>query len=191
MKTTITAQQNAFFTKHGFIEFEIPHETIFPLIQSGRDSWRKSPPLEHFLTRTLAPLALSLAGKPNLRLGCDQLFSTENRPKQQAPLKELFSIQGFAIGAILAENPILPERKSSLGILPLPSRAGNILFFRTDLILDWPHLSCDIYMVLYALVNAVYIHNQQDPLTHYLKPFGYNFGDQLKNEFHPVIAKKN
>lgn len=190
MRTTITAQQNAFFTKHGFIEFEIPHENMFPLIEPGRDSWRKSLPLQHFLTRTLGALALSLTGKPNLRLGCDQFISDENRPKQLAPLKELFSIQGFAIGAILAKDPIIPERKSSLGILPLPTKAGNILFFRTDLILDWPHLSSDIYMVLYALVNAVYIHNPKDPLTHYLKTFGYNFGDQLKNEFHPVIALK-
>lgn len=130
MKTTITAQQTAFFTQNGFIEFEVPHEILFPLIHrsAGRDIWRHEVLLQNFLIRKLAPIALTLAGKKQLHLGCDQWISAENRPKKACAIKELFSIQGFAIGVVLAENPVIPARRSPLGILPLPTTPGHVLF---------------------------------------------------------------
>lgn len=187
MKTTLTEQQTAFFTQNGYIELEIPHS--LPIQRLGRDLWRQDPELQNLLVRKLGPIALILTGKKQLHLGCDQWIPATELPKKACPVKELFSIQGFALGAILAENPILPTRRSPLGILPLPSKPQNILFFRPDLILDWPHVKSDLYLVLYALPNSVYIHNPKDPLTNALKQFGYHFGDVLKNEFHPFLAK--
>lgn len=187
MKTSITAQQTAFFTKNGYIEFEVPH--ALPKHREGRDLWRQDPELQNLLTRKLAPIALTLSGKPQLRLGTDQWLSAAELPKKSCTVKELFSIQGFVLGAIIAENPIQPAKKSPLGILPLPSKPENVLFFRTDLLLDWPHVKSDVYLALYALPNAVYIHNPKDPLTNSLKQLGYHFGDVLKNEFHPFLAK--
>lgn len=186
MKTTLTEQQTAHFTKNGSIEFEIPHPDFHA---EGRDSWRKSPALQTFILRKLAPIAFALTGKKQLRLGLDQWISSENRPTQAAPIKELFSIQGFAIGAILAPNPTILNRRMELGIIPLPSKAENVLFFRPELILDWPHVKDDLYLVLFTLPNAVYIHNPKDPLTNQLKSFGYAIGDLLKNEFHPLIVQ--
>lgn len=184
MKTTLDAKQTAFFTKNGFIEFEIAHE--FPH-RLERDQWRHDPKLQDFLVRKLGPIALVLTGKKKLSLACDQFISEENRPAKAGTLKEMFCIQGFALGIVIAENPLLPVRRSSLGILPLPSKPENILFFRPDLILDWPHVSSDLYLALYAFPNAVYIHNPKDPATHFLKQFGYNFGDVLRTETHPLI----
>lgn len=187
MRTTLSAEATAFFTKHGHIELEIPHP--LPTQRSGRDLWRQNKELQNFLIRKLGPIALDLSGKPKLHLACDQWFSAAELPKKAGPIKELFSIQGFALGAILAENPLLPTRRSPLGILPTPSTAANILFFRPNLILDWPHVKSDFYLVLYALPDAVYIHNPKDPETNGLKQYGYQFGDTLKNEFHPIISK--
>lgn len=186
MKTAISEQQTAFFTKNGFIEFEIAHPEIK---NHTRDAWRKEPQLQQFLTRTLAPIAFALTGKNQLRLGCDQWISEENRPKEAALLKDLFSIQGFALAVVIAENPVIPARRSPLGILPLPTKSETILFFRPNLILDWPHVKSDLYLALYTLPNAVYVHNPHDPQTHYLKAFGYHFGDVLKNESHPLLVK--
>jgi len=185
MKTTLTAQQTAFYTKNGYIEFEIPHP--FPFDHKERDQFRDQPKLQDFLLRKIGPLALVLAGKKRLRLACDQLIAQENRPKKAGLLKGLFSIQGFALAIAISKNPIIPAKKSPLGILPIPYTAENILFFRPDLILDWPHVSSDVYIALFALPDAVYIHNPHDPATNLLKQFGYNFGDRLKNEFHPQI----
>ena len=185
MKTTISAQQTAFFTKNGFIEFEIPH--VMPPEALLRDLWRQNEELKQLILKKLGPIALVLTGKKQLRLGLDQWIRSENRPDKPGTLKEIFCIQGFALGAALALNPILPTRRSALGILPLPSNSANILFFRPDLILDWPHVSSDLFLILFALNNAVYIHNPKDPSTYFLKQFGYNFGDVLKNETHPLI----
>jgi hypothetical protein len=185
MKTTITAQQSAFFTKNGFIEFEIPY--ALPSASLERDSWRNNPSLKQFLLKTLGPLALILTGKKQLRLGLDQWILSENRPTKAGPLKDLFCIQGGAIAAALSPSPIIPAQKSPLGILPLPSHAEGVLFFRTDLILDWPHVDSSLFLVLFTLPNAVYVQNAKDPATHLLKQLDYNFGDRLKNATHPLI----
>jgi hypothetical protein len=188
MKTIISEQQAAFFTKNGFIEFEQNLEKILPLIQaSGRDLWRALPPLQQFLVRTLGSLALALTGKTSLRLGCDHHFLKEDLPKKQGNVKELLSLQGMAICLAIAKDPMLPKRPSPLGILPSPSKANHILFFKPNLILDWPSVTNDVYLAIYTLPNAVYIHNPNDPHTNHLKARGYHFGDLLKNECNPVI----
>jgi hypothetical protein len=194
MKTTIEPQQLAAYTRSGHIEFEFDLKAVFPSIQkalaatpTGRDLWRHQESLQTFLLRKLGPIALALSGKNKLHLGCDQWITKPNQPQKIGPIKELFSLQGFAIGLIIAENPIHLPRRSPLGILPMPTQSNHVLFFRPDLLLDWPHTSGDLYMALYTLPNAVYIHNPHDPLTHELKQYGYNFGDTLKNEFHPLI----
>ncbi len=179
MKTTLTAQQTAFFTKNGFIELEIAHE--FP---SNRAGWRDSPELQDFLMRKLGPLALALTGKKQLRLASDQWILRENRPTKPSPLKGILSIQGVAIAVAFAENPTFPSRRSPLGLLPLAA-PGHLLFFRPEIILDWPF--SDIYLATYAFPTAVYVYNPKDPLTHSLKQLGYQFGDLLKNETHPLI----
>ncbi len=185
MKTTISAQQSAFFTKNGYIEFEIPH--TMPPESLNRDLWRQNEELKQFILRKLGPLALVLTGKKRLRLGLDQWFSKENRPQKAGNLKEMFCIQGFALAAVIAQNPVMPERRSALGILPIPSNSESVIFFRPDLILDWPHVSSDLLLILFTLPNAVYIHNTKDPSANFLKQFGYNFGDCLNSESHPLI----
>lgn len=188
MKTILSEQQTAFFTQNGYIELELV--STLPTHRSGRDLWRQEPKLHNFLLRTLGPIALTLTGKKQLHLGCDQWFPATELPKKMCPVQELFSIQGFAIGAILAEPPLFATRKSPLlGILPLPSKPENILFFRPNLILDWPHVHSNLYLALYTFPHSVYIHNPQDPVTNYLKPFGYHYGDVLKNAFHPLLTK--
>lgn len=185
MKTAITAQQTAFFTKHGFIEFEIEHPPLTPT--EGRDLWRHNAALRSFLLRKVGPLALTLSRKTQLRLGCDQWIAKADLPKEGGKLKELLSLQGLEVGIILADHPHVPKKRSPLGILPLPSTANHVLFFRPDLILDWPAVTCDLYIAVFTLTNAVYIHNPNDPFTHALKAFGYQFGDVLKNEHHPLL----
>lgn len=188
MKTTLSAQQSAFFTKNGYIEFEIPH--AMPPESPTRDLWRQSEELKQWILRKLGPIALVLTGKKKLRLGLDQWISEENRPQKTSPLKEMFCLQGLALAAAIAQNPILPAKRSPLGILPLPSNSESVLFFRPDLILDWPHVSSDLFLILFTLPSAVYVHNPKDPATHFLKQFGYNFGDCLKSDAHPLVLSQ-
>lgn len=204
MKTTISSQQAAFFSQHGYIELGgIPFQSsdLFTVAQKlaastpfGRDLWRQEASLRHLLCRTLAPTALSLAAKP-LRIGCDQWISFQNGPQKISSCKDLFSIQGLALIALFSfldlEHP--ERRESAVGIPPFPLRHDHILFVKPHILLDWPLLSrvkADLYLAAYALAEgAVYIHNPNDPGTHLLKQMGYSFGDVLQNKCHPIVIK--
>lgn len=217
MKTTLTAQQTAFFTQNGYIEFEVevdsdaifdsarhalavrlhtepeklPRKSSAEIYAAGRDLWRSEPVLQTLLMRKLAPIAQTLMGKKPLRIGCDQWISSDYPWEKATPCKELFSIQGLALGLLICSTASSVPLRSHLGLLPLPAKPGNILFFRPNLILDWPQLAhcpaTDLYLATYALTNALYVQNSKDPSTNALKQFGYGFGDPLKNEFHPLL----
>ena len=195
MRQTLTAEQLSYFTKNGHIEIEgIAFDpSLFPpakTYETGRDHWRNHPSLKTFLLRKIGPLALDLTAKNQLRLACDQWIPTDHPMGKPAPAKDFFSIQNLALGAIIAPSASPIPKRSPLGILPLPSTPSTILFFKPTLILDWPKLSSPIYLVLFALHNAVYVHNPKDPLTNAMKAFNYGFGDLLKNETHPLIIKE-
>lgn len=185
MKTDLTETQTAFFTKNGFLEVELPHEAVpFSL---ERDLWRKHEELKRFILKKLGPLALTLTGKKRLRLGLDSWMTAERRPTKICPLNERFCIQNLALAVAIAGDPSFPPKKSPLGILPLPSHSKNVLFFKPNLLLDWPHVLSDLFFILFALPNAVYAHNPKDPDAYFLKTLGYQYGDLLKAETHPLI----
>lgn len=219
MKIEITAAQTAFFTQNGYIEFgdiELEESEIFEsakkvlaarlkttpnklsripateLYKSGRDLWRASERLKKFLIQILFPLAAILGAKKSLRLACDQWIPSDYTWNKSGSLKDLFSIQGLVIGALVCSTESKLPLRASLGLLPLPSKPENILFFKPHLLLDWPQLlqssPTDMYLIAYALPQAVYIQNPKDPATNDLKQFGYGFGDPLKNAFHPLLS---
>jgi hypothetical protein len=189
MKRTLTDIQTAFYTKSGFIEFEIPH--TLPQEGAERDQWRRESALQSFIVKNLGPIALVLTGKTKLRLGYSEWITSENRPKKAGKLKEWLSIQNLGMGICMAPHPQIPAKRSPLGILPLPSSASNVLFFKPDLILDWPHVNSDLFLVILTLENGVYVHNPNDPKTTYLKALGYEYGDPLKTNTHPLIIGRS
>lgn len=185
MRRSISDRQAAFYTKNGFIEFEIPHQA--PHLSNKRDQWREDEGLRSFILKVLGPISLALSGKNQLRLGLSEWITQENRPQKAGLLKEIVSIQNMAIAVAMAPHPIVPIKRSPLGILPHPKTQDQILFFRPNLILDWPHVSSDFLLIVFTLSNGVYIHNPQDPKTTYLKELGHEYGDLLKTETHPLI----
>ncbi len=187
MKTAFSEQQTAFYTKNGYLEVELP--PVFPQQVSGYDLWRSDEALKQFLLRKMGPLVLQLTGRPRLHLAYDRAFAADALPQPASPIQHLSSIQSLAIGVAMAKTPAFSEKRLPLGILPCPSKPDHLLFFRPDLILDWPHVHCDLYIALFALPVAVYIQNPKDPFNPSLKALGYHFGDTLKNEFHPLILR--
>ena len=187
MKRTLSESQTAFFTTNGFIEFEIPHR--MPHYSEKRDQWREDEELKKFILKNLGWIALELTGKKGLRLGLSLWITQGNRPKRAGKLKEWVSLQNLAIAISMAPSPIIPAKRSPLGILPLPTKAEHILFFRPEFILDWPHVSSDLFLILLTLTNGIYVYNPKDPETGYLKPLGFEYGDLLRSSTHPLIHK--
>jgi hypothetical protein len=222
MRLTIPPQQTAFFTQNGYIEFEgiledadfifesvrrataarlhlsltkLSQKSPAELYLASRDLWRLESSLANLFTRKLAPFAFALtAAKHSLRLAADQWIPAHLPQEKAVSLKDLFSIQGLALGFLISSDALSEQvRRSDLGLLPLPSKRGSVLFFQPHLLLDWPRLlqlpPVDLYLGAYALPISVYVQNLKDPSTNFLKQFKYGFGDVLKNEFHPLIVQ--
>lgn len=198
MKQILTTQQEAYFTKHGYIELEglaldlDALRALFPdKYELGRDLWRTRPALEALLLRKIGPFAVALSGKTQLRLAFDQWLPGNFHFDKMAPCKDLFSVQGLAVCCLLSFAEVPLPRAANLGILPLPSHKGHLLFFKPTLLLDWPKLArtgAELYLSAYALPASVYVQNPKDPCTNSLKPLGYGFGDRLNNQSHPIIS---
>lgn len=183
MKTVVTEQQKSFFTKNSAIEFALPHPYLKPAAE--RDLWRHDPALKTFLLKTVGRIALTLNGKPTLRLLCEQWILKS--PAQPIALNKMFALQGIEMGVALTNSTEEIRKRSPLGLLPMPM-PGHLLFFRPEILLDWPHVTQPVCLILFGSTQSVYVHNQQDPNGSYLKHLGYSYGDLLKNETHPVIS---
>ncbi|MES2273135.1 MAG: hypothetical protein V4487_02965 [Chlamydiota bacterium] len=220
MRLTIPPQQTAFFTQNGYIEFEgilenpnfifeslrkaaaarlslsvakLAQKSPAELYLAGRDLWRLETTLANLFIRKLAPFAFALTAKQSLRLAADQWIPAHLSKEKATSLKDLFSIQGLSLGFLISSGSAGEPARSELGLLPLPSKPGSVLFFQPHLLLDWPRLihlpPIDLYLGAYALPISVYVQNLKDPSTNFLKQFNYGFGDVLKNEFHPLIVQ--
>ncbi len=213
MTPILSAQQASFYTKNRYLELEellAPAEckAFLAMMQEspGRDLWRQNPSLKEFLlSRKMAKLALHLAGKSVLQLACDQWFEPNffNIAKRMK-FKDFFSIQGIDCVILIQLQPgsvQKPPKSPALGLFPFPqgqrgnseglSSEGNALIVNSDLLIAWPDLSSDIglYAAAYSLPPAVYVQNSNDPSAHFLKQFGYNYGDTLTHETHPLITR--
>ncbi|MBS0624995.1 MAG: hypothetical protein JSS32_02985 [Verrucomicrobia bacterium] len=226
MNPMISSQQAHFYLQNGYIEFEsllspTECETLetqvkqalrarlkkdpsrFPASQlyaSGRDLWREIEPLKTLLlSRRMTSVALGLANKPSLRLGCDQWIPGVYEWSGPAKTKDLFSLQGLACILLIRINTPAegetphPTFRQEPGLVPIPSSRGNALIVHPNLLLNFPKMAlyspADLYLAAYTFPSAVYIHNQADPANHLLKQMGYNFGDTLINQHHPLITK--
>lgn len=208
----ITEQQAAFFTRNGYIELEgldFHHDQVFFSAHAalkeqeigsikntfGRDLWRQAPDLQMFALRQLSP-ALFGFERNVIRLACDQWIFAGRHLNKACPMKDLFSIQGLVLGAILCSSdvPFPSHRRIDVGIPPFPKAKDNVLFMRPHILLDWPLLAklppVDLYFIAYARAAAVYVHNPKDPSTHTLKQLGYEFGDTLRDPLHPRIRNE-
>ena len=198
MQPLITAQQITKFAEFGWIEFEqflslSACEKILASVRQaltsrlkikidrlasyeeervyaqGRDSFRENPELIPLLTRGALPSAAShLTHQRLLFLAFDQWI-----PKGHAfsplQLQAHCSFQQLACGCLLILDG---------------ENAGNVRFFSPKRFPIAPDASQ--LLIAYATSTSVFVHNTADPLNSALKSFGYNFGDKIKPEHHPL-----
>lgn len=166
---------------------------------AGRDLWREIEPLKTFLlSRRMTSVALGLTNKTSLRLGCDQWVPGVYEWPGPAKLKDLLSLQGFTCFFLIRMTPPLesedPKATFRLepGLIPIPNLRGNALIVNPNLLLNFPKMALysptDLYVIGYTLPTAVYVHNKEDPCNNQLKTMGYNYGDTVNNQYHPLIT---
>ena len=179
MKLHITAQHNKLFTDQGYIGFEnfpVDLLSIKKEIDKGkgavRDLWRTSPLLQNIAVKKLGSIALQLTRRQSLYLACDEWKAASEPWDTSCAVQEHLSFQGLACIACL-----LFDEKNSCFFMHPSSWPGIIPY--------WPKERVDCFMVAYAGTEARYIVNTKDPHNHWLKKFGFGFGDSLQQN--PMI----
>ena len=160
MRTILSAQQLAFYKNNGFIEFKIPHEILF---SEKRDQWREDENLFRFIKNKLGKPALELSHQKQIRFGVTFWVTVENKPDKGCSIQELISIQDIEIACVLSPNPIIPEKRSPLGILPIPQGPQNALFFNPKFILDWPNAHGNLFFVpmgIWPIKNKLWVEKE-------------------------------
>lgn len=191
MRYNITSQQFDFFQKQGWIVFEElfskeEASAIRSLLEDAqtnhrRDLERENPPLYKALKLSrLGQAAAQLFHKKRIKLAF-----TEFSPAfpQTISLEEISSVSELFGGCLiqLIDHP-LPEYPH------LPQQIGDVGFYAKHFPIDFSLLKTPCLLVAFASEKALYIFQENDPSTHFLKKLGYGFGDHLTNETHPIIA---
>lgn len=168
----------------------------------GYDLWRGDPWLKKtLLNHALAGIAGELIEQKPLRFGYDTFFPAvagkleKNEYSiflQSNPtLEEMSCIQGVLCGAMLCLSGNSDTIDQTLKTTIFSTTPGNAVFFSTG----WPLPLDEIYqnpgftylLIVYAKANAVYMAQKGAPHLHHFKRLGYNFGDRLKEPFHPIV----
>ncbi len=154
---------------------------------SSRDLWRESALIKKTtLSRPLAEVVSSLIEKRPLRIGYDELISS-NAHLQSATLQEVSSLQGILCGVMLCLQA--PSKEKEMADFPLFSTTvGNGVVFSLDFVIKGPEELDGIYLlIVYTQSKAVYVFQENDWQFLSFKKLGYNFGDKLLDAFNPVI----
>lgn len=189
MRYSITNQHINFYIEHGYIEFEeLISEDLFISCQKeyetlthaqdsktvylkGRDIWRSSLPFQTLAkNKSIASIVQQLNKQSRLRLAFDQI-SVSNLDEKK-PLESFFSFQGLVCIVVF----YLDKKENSCSFV----HPKHPFLSKED--------STCTYMIGYSSEKALYKSNEQDVNNHFLKKFGYAFGDPLKEEFHPIVC---
>ncbi len=179
--------------------FESQNFNASTLFKEGRDLWRDSAKIKQTTCyAAFGEIAAELVGLKSLRLAYDQALWPSNDDFDQAfnheiVLEKRNSFQPLALGLCLClETPSLKVLQDQDLEEPsiFPRKAGNATFFSPHTPISLKRNASSKHKCLligYAPLKSVYVYQKNDLNTHYLKRFGYVFGDKLKNHFHPTI----
>ncbi|MGD2169137.1 MAG: hypothetical protein PVI40_02715 [Chlamydiota bacterium] len=205
MRYTITNQHINFFLEHGFIDFEDVftekekkelyieasglREDISSsdLYKKGRDLWRTNAIFKNFaFKKSLAKIASELTGINSLRLAFDQLYFADQLFSENDSLGSYFSFKRLACMVLIQANETDFSKNTLFSNSPLG--CTFIQPYKALPLEDLQKPDSVTYMLGFCPVKTLYVKNELDPNTHFLKQFGYTFGDFLLDEYHPIIS---
>jgi hypothetical protein len=140
----------------------------------------------------LAKAAYSLVRKKPLRYAFDCLWKLPT-VALRAPVDTISSVTPLMISVVIA----LEDQKDRAETTPVPfeyssfpQQKGSVAFispqtsFQTQKVLPGRYL-----LLAYSSGQLIYRLQPSDSHTHFLKRYGYVFGDQLKETTHPVLFR--
>lgn len=188
----------------------LKHLSAEQIFMHGHDLWRTNDELHKWACQPKwAEIVAELTETRPIRLAYDQLFPYSSISivakeriyasfmQQQARLNEISCIKPLVCGLIIALSPSseteikVSENSEALNIFP--SRPGNAIFFKSDVLLNLNALknytAQRFYLITYADSSARYLYEPKDPHTHTLKHLGYIQYNTLTDRLNPVLCR--
>lgn len=203
MPTYLTPDQRKFFLKNRHLTLEglVSDEQIDALSNSlspllkkegkerylaGHDLFRTEEKVRKLsLSRDIGQLICDTFETKHVQIAFDQILSFPD-------LSLLSPDAAHNLSSVTPTDGLLFLSLTDTPAPPYLEKKGSALLVHPDHLLDLPALLQEnsVYLLIgYCSPGAQYHYQEQDPATHFLKKFGYGFGDKLRNDTHPLIYR--
>ena len=219
VRIIVAGEQISFFERFGYVELESffgekACSSLLSAVEQEIEQRRKDNPVyslespsllygydlalsskrvqKEVFSHQLAQAAFALIRKKPLRYAFDVLWDS-NTALSRATIDAVSSISPVMLSVVIAleDQPTLDASPSvAFEYASFPKQRGSVAFVspQTTFSVQKP-LSGKYLILAYSSANAVYRLQPSDPHTHFLKSFGYVFGDQLKESTHPLLFR--
>lgn len=165
------------------------------LYELGHDLWRDDEDLKKLLfNKKISELGYELGFPTPFRIGSDQYLPADINFSSIITLDDFSSFQGVIFGYLLCLEPVVIEEESESEPCPFAAKKGNVVLLNFNFPIDFSHLKnnkgAEYLLVTYISEKSIYSLKEQADHVHYLKKFGYAFGDRIKENTHPIIYRK-
>ena len=219
MRIVVAGEQISFFERYGYVELEsfFTERTTSLLLTAAEEEIAKRGELsladrgkegslfygydlalsserlrKELFSRKLGMAAYYLSRRKPLRYAFDWLWKIPGIVLS-SPLDTISSVTPLTLRAVIAltdqpetEIPVLkPFEYTSF-----PLKKGSVAFISSKTNYQTANVLPGTYLLIaFTSAQPVYRLQQTDPYTHFLKGYGYVFGDQLKETTHPVLYR--
>jgi hypothetical protein len=219
VRIVVAGEQISFFERYGYVELEsfFTERTTSLLLTAAEEEIARREELsstnrgkENFLlhgydlalsserlrkelfSRKLGMAAYYLCRRKPLRYAFDCLWKIPS-VALSSPIDTISSVTPLMLSAVIALTGQLdieiPEHKP-FEYTSFPQRKGSVAFISPKTVFQTADVLPGTYLLItFTSAQPVYRLQQTDPHTHFLKGYGYVFGDQLKETTHPVLFR--
>lgn len=212
MKFSISLDQRYFLNQKGYIPFYAllsnqELKTLNDALQSKKlagnhDLWRENDAIKQIVfSRRLVNLVYELTNTKPLRIAFDHYLPEKS--KSMLDVEKKTSVEKFF------ENPIPLQDRISINPLvgmfllilntdgeineemTVTAGGGYFILPTTTFSLDELSLTPNqrLFLIGYGDSHSQYLYEIRDPDVHFLKNFGYVFGDRLNDNLHPILFR--
>lgn len=219
MRVIVAGEQISFFERFGYVELEAffsekEVSSLLAAVEEEVESRKQKfslgkvddPYLLHgfdlalssesvrkeVFSQKLAKAAFELVRKKPLRYAFDWVWKIPGL-SLSSPLESISSVTPVVMSVLIAleaQADVTLPASIPFEYTSFPQGKGSVAFIAPKTVVTTSSVMRGKYLVVaYSSAVPIYRLQPQDPHTHFLKQYGYVFGDRLKETTHPVLFR--